>query len=115
MTNNSDAAVAALAALYAYESRVPAIAGEKARGLTELYGADDATARYFTLHQTADVYHARVWEHLMDVELAENPDAAETALQAAETAAKALWATLDGVERERRTRHGITETACCAN
>jgi pyrroloquinoline-quinone synthase len=106
---------AALAALYAYESRVPAIAREKAAGLTEHYGADAAATRYFTLHQTADVYHAKVWQDLINAELAAHPESAEAALQAAETAAKALWNTLDGIERERRIRNGITEPACCMN
>src|SRR3954468_8874881 len=44
----------ALAAFYAYESQVPRVAQEKARGLKEMYGADNATCRYFTLHTTAD-------------------------------------------------------------
>jgi pyrroloquinoline-quinone synthase len=51
----------ALAAFYAYESQVPRIAQEKARGLLETYGADAKTCAYFTVHQTADVHHARVW------------------------------------------------------
>ena len=97
---------AALAALYAYESRVPAIAAEKARGLTELYGSDAATARYFTLHETADIHHAQVWRDLIESELAGVPaeqraQAEERALAAAERAAEALWAALDGVERTR--------------
>ena len=91
----------ALSALYAYESRVPAIAAEKAVGLENLYGADAATTKYFTLHRTADVHHAQVWRDLIDAELTANPEAAEPALAAAEQAAKALWAALDGVERTR--------------
>ena len=94
-------APAAMAALYAYESRVPAISAEKALGLKNLYGADEAATRYFTLHQTADVHHAQVWRDLIDAELANNPEAAEPALAAAERAAQALWLALDGVERER--------------
>lgn len=91
----------ALAALYAYESCVPAIAREKASGLENLYGADAATTRYFTLHQTADVYHAQVWRDLIDAELKNSPEAEDAALAAAERAARALWAALDGVERTR--------------
>lgn len=94
-------ASAALAALYAYESRVPAIAATKAAGLNNLYGADARTNRYFTLHQTADVHHAQVWRNLIDRELAADPRAEEAALTAAEIAAKALWQALDGVERHR--------------
>jgi pyrroloquinoline-quinone synthase len=51
----------ALAAFYAYESQVPRVAKEKARGLREVYGADEKTCGYFTLHATADVYHSQVW------------------------------------------------------
>ena len=95
------APIAALAALYAYESKVPAIARTKAAGLAEHYATDGAPARYFTLHQTADVHHAQVWRDLIDAQLAADPDAAERALDAAGHAAKALWNALDGIERER--------------
>lgn len=97
----------ALAALYAYESRVPAIAREKACGLKEHYGADAATARYFTLHQTADVHHANVWRELIAGELERDPAAAEAALDSAERAAAALWSALDGVERGRQARKNL--------
>ncbi|HEY0263391.1 MAG TPA: CADD family putative folate metabolism protein [Granulicella sp.] len=92
---------AAMAALYAYESKVPAIAVTKADGLKKFYGTEGKAAKYFTLHQTADVAHAAVWRGLIDAQLAKNPEAAEAALDAAEVAAKALWSALDGVERER--------------
>jgi len=95
---------AALAALYAYESKVPAIAVTKAEGLAEHYSADAATARYFTLHQTADVAHAAVWRELIEKQIASDPAAEEAALASGERAAKALWTALDGVERERQTR-----------
>lgn len=91
----------ALAALYAYESKVPAIAAEKAAGLNNLYGADQATTRYFTLHQTADMHHAQVWRDLIEQQLALDPAAEAAALDAAECAAKALWSTLNGIERTR--------------
>jgi pyrroloquinoline-quinone synthase len=95
---------AALAAFYAYESRVPAIAKEKAAGLKEHYGADSATTRYFTLHQTADVLHADVWRSLISKELANTPDVSPEALEAVEQTAAALWSALDGIERNRQAR-----------
>ena len=94
-------ASSAMAALYAYESKVPAIATTKAEGLAEHYATKGAAARYFTLHQTADVAHASVWRELIDKELAASPESEEAALDAGERAAKALWVALDGVERER--------------
>jgi pyrroloquinoline-quinone synthase len=101
----SEVPAAALAALYAYESKVPAIAETKAHGLAEHYGTTGAAAKYFTLHQTADVHHAAVWRGLIDAQLAQDPSAEEAALNAAERAAKALWMALDGVERERMKAH----------
>ncbi|HEX3436937.1 MAG TPA: CADD family putative folate metabolism protein [Pseudacidobacterium sp.] len=98
---------AALAAFYAYESRVPAIAREKAAGLKEHYSADAATARYFTLHQTADVLHANVWHDLIARELEKNPGAEQEVLDATERVAAALWSALDGVERGRQARKEI--------
>ncbi len=93
----------ALAAFYVYESQVPRIAKEKERGLREMYGADDKTCGYFSLHATADVYHSNVWRKQLEKRVAENPRAAEAALDAAENAAKILWQALDGIEAARMT------------
>lgn len=88
----------ALAAFYAYESQVPRIAKEKEAGLRGMYGADDKTCGYFALHATADVYHSRVWRKQLEKRIAENPEAAEAALDAAENASRMLWKALDGIE-----------------
>ena len=98
------APAAALAALYAYESKVPAISATKTTGLKEHYAVDAAGVHYFTLHQTADVAHAAVWRGLIEQQLATDPAAAEAALDSGERAARALWIALDGVERERQSR-----------
>ena len=97
----------ALAAFYAYESQVPKVAREKARGLQEMYGADETVTAYFTLHTTADVYHSRVWRQQLEKRLAAHPQAAEKALAAGENAAKALWHALDGIEM-RRTQTAVS-------
>jgi pyrroloquinoline-quinone synthase len=94
----------ALAAFYAYESQVPRIAQEKARGLRELYGAGEKTYSYFTLHTTADVYHSQVWRQQLSKLVERTPARAKAALDAAEGAAKALWTALDGMERRRTAR-----------
>jgi pyrroloquinoline-quinone synthase len=94
----------ALAAFYAYESQVPRLAREKDRGLRDLYGADEKTRGYFTLHAVADVHHANVWRTQLEKRVTANPETAEKALAAAETAAKALWTVLDGVEARRMER-----------
>jgi pyrroloquinoline-quinone synthase len=94
----------ALAAFYAYESQVPRVATEKERGLRERYGADERATRYFTLHATADVYHANVWRDQLGKQVGENPEASEKALNSAESAAKALWTALDGIEARRTAK-----------
>ena len=96
----------ALAAFYAYESQVPRVAQEKARGLREMYGASDKTCGYFTLHSTADVHHSKVWRQQLAkrLETETDPSLAENALAAGEGAAKALWHALDGIDRRRTAR-----------
>ncbi len=91
----------ALAAFYAYESQVPRIAVEKERGLREMYGADDKTCGYFSLHATADVYHSRVWRSQLERRVADHPEAADAALDAAENASRMLWEALDGIDARR--------------
>ena len=93
----------ALAAFYAYESQVPRIAAEKARGLNDHYAADARTCAYFTVHQTADVYHSQVWSERL-AEQAHEAEGQERALASAERIAQALWRALDGIERERLAR-----------
>src|SRR5438132_9390357 len=93
----------ALAAFYAYESQIPRLAGEKARGLHDMYAVDEKACRYFALHTTADIYHAQVWRQQLEKRVESNPGATEKALDAAEAAAGALWRALDGIEAMRLT------------
>ena len=73
-------------------------------GLREMYGADEKTCGYFTLHTTADVYHSRVWQIQLEHIVEDNPAAEDRALAAAENSAKALWGALDGIEAARMSR-----------
>jgi pyrroloquinoline-quinone synthase len=91
----------ALAAFYVYESQVPRIATEKERGLRAMYGADDKTCGYFSLHAKADIYHSNVWRAQLEKRIAAHPETADAALDAAENAAQALWHALDGIEARR--------------
>jgi pyrroloquinoline-quinone synthase len=95
---SEDSPEEALAAFYAYESQVPRVAKEKERGLRALYGAEDKTCAYFTLHATADIYHSNVWRKQLEKRVTANPEVAGPALDAAENAAKMLWQALDGIE-----------------
>ena len=95
-------AAQALTAFYVYESQVPRIAREKLRGLREYYGADDSVCRYFLLHMTADVEHARVWRTQLEALLLSNPGAADSVLRTAEATGAKLWASLPYSSVKRR-------------
>jgi pyrroloquinoline-quinone synthase len=86
----------ALAAFYVYESQVPRVAQEKLRGLREYYGANESACRYFLVHTTEDVRHARVWKEQLEVVVGSSPTGAEAALKTAEATAALLWAALPG-------------------
>jgi pyrroloquinoline-quinone synthase len=91
-----------LAALYAYESQIPAIAESKIDGLVKHYGKDDpAAVEYFRVHVEADKEHSRVERELLATQL--NDEQGPRATQAAGQALDALWEMLSGVCR----RHAI--------
>jgi len=91
--------LAALGAFYAYESQVARIAGVKAQGLRDWYGADAKTCAYFVLHSTMDAHHARVWAEQIQEGLNGDASSGEAVLAAVEEAAVALWKSLDGIHR----------------
>ena len=93
----------ALAAFYVYESQVPRVAKEKEHGLRQMYGADDKTCGYFSLHATADIFHSNVWRNQLENRIAANPETAQSTLDAAEKTAQLLWQALDGIEAARMT------------
>jgi pyrroloquinoline-quinone synthase len=87
---------AGLGALYAYESQFPGVASAKIEGLIDRYGiSDEATLRFFRVHERADVELSAVCRELLD-RLPE-ADKAE-AVAAGEELAGALWNFLSGVE-----------------
>jgi len=89
-----------LAALYAYESQVPAVAATKIDGLRRFYGLQDRRGlRFFVVHKSLDVEHSKVTRGLV-AKYAASPEEEEHALAAAHTATRALWGFLDGVHRE---------------
>jgi len=87
---------AGLGALYAYESQFPGVANAKIEGLIDRYGiADEATLRFFRVHESADVEHSAVCRELLD----RLPEAERAeAVAAGEELAGALWNFLSGVE-----------------
>lgn len=86
-----------LAALYAYESQLPAIAKTKIDGLVERYDMTDPRGlKFFQVHELADIEHADVCRELLDA-LPEE-DRAEAHAAACELA-EALRTFLTGMQR----------------
>lgn len=88
---------AGLAALYAYESQIPAVATTKIDGLQRFYGMTNPQEyRFFTVHQSADEYHSEAELKLIE-QYADTPEKQAEVLDVAAQAADALWQFLDGV------------------
>lgn len=87
-----------IAALYAYESQLPAIAKTKIKGLVERYDvADPRGTKFFEVHEVADIEHSDVCRELLDALPA---DEREEAHAAACELAEALRTFLTGMQRE---------------
>jgi len=87
-----------IAALYAYESQLPAIAKTKIKGLVERYDVTDPRGiKFFEVHQIADIEHSDVCRELLDALPA---DEREEAHAAACELAEALRTFLTGMQRE---------------
>lgn len=88
---------AGLAALYAYESQIPAIATTKIDGLKRFYGMTNSQDyRFFSVHQSADEYHSQTALNIIE-QYADTPEKQAQVKAAATQAATALWQFLDGV------------------
>jgi pyrroloquinoline-quinone synthase len=82
----------ALAALFAYEGQVPAVAEQKIAGLRDLYGLQPSQYEFFTVHEAADAVHSGA-ELAAIHELCTSEDAVVVATRAA---ADRLLSFLDG-------------------
>ena len=84
-----------LAALYAYESQIPAVATAKIDGLKRFYGIEaERGLEFFRVHEKADVWHARSGADLIRQHCATSRDC-EMAIDSASRALGALWSMLD--------------------
>ena len=86
-----------LAALYAYESQIPAVAKAKIEGLAKWYGiSGDRDIAFFTVHQEADVNHSQTSREILR-DLCGTDTACTEAGQAASKTLDALYGFLDSV------------------
>jgi pyrroloquinoline-quinone synthase len=91
-----------LAALYAYESQIPAICESKIDGLKKHYGFSDPKGyEYFSVHIEADKEHSAVEREMLGAKV-ENHNA-DNVRASANRVLDALWEMLSGVCR----RHAI--------
>ena len=86
-----------MAAMYAYERQIPAVATKKTEGLVEFYGIDDPEViEFFTVHKSLDEEHAAAESQAIG-RLGVSPSEAKDVLAAADEALDTLWMFLDGV------------------
>ena len=91
-----------LAALYAYESQIPAVSESKIDGLKKHYGFNDSKGyEYFTVHIEADREHAAAERQMLEQHV--NDDNASDVKASVDRVLNALWDLLSGVCR----RHAI--------
>jgi pyrroloquinoline-quinone synthase len=91
-----------LAALYAYESQIPAICESKIDGLKKHYGFNNPTGyEYFSVHIEADKEHSAVEREMLSAKI-DNQNF-ESVRASANRVLDALWEMLSGVCR----RHAI--------
>jgi pyrroloquinoline-quinone synthase len=86
-----------LAALYAYESQIPAVAKAKIEGLAKNYAISaDRDIAFFSVHMDADVLHSQTSREILRG-LCDTPEKAAQADAAATSTLTALYGFLDSV------------------
>ncbi|HEV7922561.1 MAG TPA: CADD family putative folate metabolism protein [Thermoanaerobaculia bacterium] len=86
-----------LAALYAYESQIPAVAKAKLQGLAERYGISaERDVAFFAVHMEADVVHSETSRALL-TSLCDSDTKAQQAQDATQRTLDALYRFLDSV------------------
>ncbi|HJP66729.1 MAG TPA: CADD family putative folate metabolism protein [Actinomycetota bacterium] len=99
--SSREAPVAAgVAAVYAYERQVPAVAQAKIDGLKAHFDVEDPrTLAFFETHATLDVEHSAAERQI----IAEGSGGVEDVLRAVDEALDAWWGFLDGVDPAKVT------------
>lgn len=87
-----------VASMYAFEKELPKISDTKSAGLKEFYGLNNESShQYFDIHREVDVYHAKMWESILN-ECSEEMH--EKVLNAARISLKAQNDLLDAVQEK---------------
>ena len=86
-----------LAALYSYESQIPAVAKAKIDGLAKWYGiSSDRDVAFFSVHMDADVAHSQTSREILR-DLCDTPEKSDAAVAASQRTLDALYGFLDSV------------------
>jgi pyrroloquinoline-quinone synthase len=86
-----------LAALYSYESQIPAVAKAKIDGLAKWYGiSSDRDVAFFSVHMDADVAHSETSRAILR-DLCDTPEKSRQADEASSRTLDALYGFLDSV------------------
>ena len=89
--------VSGLAAIYAYEAQIPAVASAKIDGLMRFYGIENERGvAFFRVHEQADVWHSQTDAKLIEKHCVSEDDEA-SAIEAGSRALDALWSALDSM------------------
>ena len=87
-----------VSAMYAFEKELPKISETKSDGLRKFYGlSGESTHQYFDIHREIDIFHAQIWENILNncpMEMHEK------ALNAARVSLKAQNNLLDAVQKK---------------
>lgn len=87
-----------IAALYAYESQIPDVSGEKIKGLVKFYGIDSEEGlKYFEVHKKMDVEHSAA-ERKLILKYAEDEQTQKKVLEAVDSTLDAYWNMLTGIQ-----------------
>lgn len=90
-------ALSGLAALYAYESQIPAVCITKLEGLKKFYGIQDPSAlQFFEVHRKADVWHSSSEREAIEA-LATDGAKKDQVRESVDLSCRAVWNLLDSV------------------
>jgi len=108
VTSNKSPAVG-IAALYAYESQIPAVSEEKIKGLACFYGIDSEQGlEYFKVHIQADIEHSAAERELI-AKYAAGEETQQQVLLAVDNTLTAYWTMLSGINEKN---HQSIKRAC---